>query len=43
MRYVWSRLSRHQKGAYGEYVAKMEFVMYGYLVISAEIDGGEAA
>ena len=38
MRYAWSRLSRQQKGTYGEYVAKMEFVMYGYLVFSAEID-----
>ena len=36
MRYAWSRLSRQQKGTYGEYVAKMEFVMYGYLVFSAE-------
>ena len=38
MRYAWSRLNRQQKGTYGEYVAKMEFVMYGYLVFSAEID-----
>ena len=38
MRYIWRRLSRQQKGTYGEYVAKMEFVIYGYLVFGSEID-----
>ncbi len=38
MRYQWSHLNRQQKGTYGEYVAKMEFVMYGFLVFGAEID-----
>ncbi len=38
MRYAWSKLNRLQKGTYGEYLAKMEFVMYGYLVFTAEID-----
>ena len=38
MRYAWSQLNRQQKGTYGEYIAKMEFVMYGYLVFSAEVD-----
>ena len=38
MRYAWLHLNRQQKGTYGEYIAKMEFVMYGYLVFGAEID-----
>ena len=37
-RYQWSKLNNLQKGMYGEYVAKMEFAMYGFLVFSAEVD-----
>ncbi|MHB1293209.1 MAG: hypothetical protein ACYCY5_13635 [Sulfuricella sp.] len=38
MRYEWSKLNRLQKGSFGEYFAKMEFSMYGFLVFSAEVD-----
>jgi len=38
MRHIWSKLNRQQKGTYGEYLAKMEFTMYGFSVFTAEID-----
>lgn len=37
-RYQWSRLNNLQKGMYGEYFAKMEFAMFGFLVFSSEVD-----
>jgi hypothetical protein len=38
MRFQWSKLNRLQKGTYGEYLAKMEFTMYGFSVFSSEVD-----
>ncbi len=38
MRQQWSQLNKQQKGTFGEYVAKMEFAMYGFLVFTAEVD-----
>lgn len=38
MRYEWSKLNTQQKGTFGEYLAKMEFTMYGLSVFSAEVD-----
>ncbi len=38
MRYEWSKLNKQQKGTYGEYLAKMEFTMYGLSVFTAEVD-----
>lgn len=38
IRYQWSKLNPLQKGMYGEYFAKMEFAMFGFLVFSAEVD-----
>ena len=37
-RYHWSALNTLQKGMYGEYFAKMEFAMFGFLVFSSEVD-----
>lgn len=38
IRYHWSALNTLQKGMYGEYFAKMEFAMFGFLVFSSEAD-----
>ncbi|MAF82900.1 MAG: hypothetical protein CL797_02210 [Chromatiales bacterium] len=38
MRHEWSELNNQQKGTYGEYLAKMEFTMYGLSVFTAEVD-----
>ncbi len=37
-RYKWSRLSPLQVGRYAEYLAKMEFTLYGFDVYTAEVD-----
>jgi hypothetical protein len=37
-RYSWSRLSDMQVGRFGEYVAKMEFALYGFEVFTSEVD-----
>lgn len=37
-KYQWSKLNNLQKGMYGEYFAKMEFAMFGFLVFSSEVD-----
>ncbi len=37
-RHDWSRLNRIQLGKYAEYLAKMEFVLYGYDVYTSEVD-----
>jgi hypothetical protein len=37
-RYDWSRLNHLQLGRYAEYLAKMEFTLYGFDVYSAEVD-----
>ena len=38
MKYAWSKLNHLQKGTYGEYMAKMEFSMYGFSVFTSEVD-----
>lgn len=38
MKYLWSRLNRGQLGRYAEYYVKMEFVLHGCDVYSAEVD-----
>ena len=37
-RYDWNRLNPMQLGRYAEYLAKMEFTLFGFEVYSAEVD-----
>jgi hypothetical protein len=37
-KYDWSRLNHLQVGKYAEYFVKMEYVLYGFDVYSAEVD-----
>lgn len=37
-RYDWSRLNHLQIGRYAEYLAKMEFTLFGFGVYGAEVD-----
>jgi len=37
-KYDWEKLNRIQKGTYGEYLAKMEFTMFGAEVYTSEVD-----
>ncbi len=37
-RQTWSRLNHLQVGRYAEYLAKMEFTLYGFQVYTAEVD-----
>ncbi len=37
-RYEWSRLNPLQIGRYAEYLAKMEFTLFGFDVFGAEVD-----
>lgn len=37
-KYNWNRLNHLQLGRYAEYLAKMEFTLYGFDVYTAEVD-----
>lgn len=37
-KYNWSKLSHLQIGRYAEYLAKMEFMLFGFDVYTAEVD-----
>lgn len=37
-KYEWAKLNGIQVGRYAEYIAKMEFTMYGFDVYTAEVD-----
>ena len=37
-KYTWNRLNHLQLGRYAEYLAKMEFTLYGFGVYTAEVD-----
>ncbi|SMC27959.1 hypothetical protein SAMN02746041_03133 [Desulfacinum hydrothermale DSM 13146] len=37
-KYNWNRLNNLQLGRYAEYLAKMEFTLYGFDVYTAEVD-----
>ena len=37
-KYDWSRLNHLQLGRYAEYLAKMEFTLYGFDVYTSEVD-----
>lgn len=37
-KYNWNRLNHLQLGSYAEYLAKMEFTLYGFDVYTAEVD-----
>src|SRR5438128_2318526 len=37
-RYDWSRLTPLQLGRYAEYLAKMEFTLYGFDMYTSEVD-----
>ena len=37
-RYDWARLNHLQVGRYAEYLAKMEFAMFGFDIYTTEVD-----